>query len=230
MPYLGDYLGHILAELAIARMQGDIETIRIAELYAAHPLLRSMPIPHVRLGDVDIDVPVLMERPEEPRAGESPRGSPSVPEMRRAFDGVLTAHLARRGVTVSAVDRRKLAAALDARIPAHSTPVETSVDVHRLADDLSGVAAKFLGGIRGSPPPEGEPRVVDDAELREAARIAFLGLRKPPPRLSVLVTSSEIREAASESVARIRLRISEHGVEWTQIEREGVLRDRLVPE
>ena len=32
MPYLGDYLGQLMAEIAIARMHADLETVRLAEM------------------------------------------------------------------------------------------------------------------------------------------------------------------------------------------------------
>ncbi|MEJ2127120.1 MAG: hypothetical protein P8X84_06440 [Candidatus Bathyarchaeota archaeon] len=49
MPNLGDYLGNLISEVTLARMQADIEAVRIAELYSSHPLLKNMPIPHFRL-------------------------------------------------------------------------------------------------------------------------------------------------------------------------------------
>ncbi len=65
MPNLGDYLGQLLSELSIARMQADLETVRLAELYAMHPLLRTMPVPHMRLPDVDLEIPVLIKASED---------------------------------------------------------------------------------------------------------------------------------------------------------------------
>ena len=86
MPYLGDYLGQLLSEIAIARMQADLETVRLAELYAAHPLLRTLPVPHLRLPEVALEIPVLIEASEEPRAGESARGGATLADMRLRFD------------------------------------------------------------------------------------------------------------------------------------------------
>lgn len=232
MPYLGDYLGQLLSEISMARMQADLETVRLAELYATHPLLRTMPVPHMRLPEVELEVPVLIKASEEPRAGESPRGGAPVADMRRKFDEVFAAHLSKAGVALSAADRRKLRAALDERLPVHGVPTETSVDVHRMADDLTSTAIRTLGELGPSletPEPAIPPPLA--AELKEAVRLEFLKLRTPPPRLTVLVTTAEIREAgAAETLTRLRLKVSEQGVEWTTVESEGVRRDRLVPE
>src|SRR5437868_1648504 len=98
MPYLGDYIGHLLSEITIARMHADLESVRVAELYASHPLLRNMPVPHFRLPDVDLDIPVVVSKVEEAREGESSRGGSSVVDMRKAFDQVLKIRLASSGV------------------------------------------------------------------------------------------------------------------------------------
>ena len=88
MPKLGDYIGHLLSEIAIARMQADIESVRIAELYADHPLLRSMPVPRFRMPDVEIDVPVVVKGLEDSPFGESSHGTPPIAEIRKVFDKV----------------------------------------------------------------------------------------------------------------------------------------------
>jgi len=232
VPYLGDYLGHLLSEISIARMQADLETVRLAELYATHPLLRTMPVPHMRLPDVELEVPVLIKTVEEPRAGESARGGAPLVDMRRKFDEVLATQLSKAGVELSPAQRKKLRVALDERLSLHAVPTEIAVDVHRVADDLTSTALRVVGELR-STPDTAEPAVPPPvaAELRETVRLEFLKLRTPLPRLTVLVTSAEIREAGTtENLTRLRLKVSEQGVEWTTIESEGVRRDRLVPE
>jgi hypothetical protein len=232
MTYLGDYLGHLLSEIAIARMHGDLETVRIAELYAAHPLLRSMPVPHVRVPAIDLEIPVLISGVDEPRTGDSPRGSAALQALRARFDEVLDAHLARTGITLNTADRAKLTATLDGRLSLHRMPAAVAVGVHRLADDLSATASKVIAelGSAARPGAAGDA-ATGDAELKEATRVALLDVPTGPPRVRVLVTSSEIRDAATDNnLTKLRLTISEQGVEWTTIETEGRRRDQLVPE
>jgi hypothetical protein len=232
MPYLGDYIGHLLSEITIARMQADLEAVRVAELYASHPLLRNMPVPHFRLPEVDLDVPVVVKQVEEPRAGESPRGGVSIAEIRKAFEQVLTRQLEKDGIELTPVNARKVKAAIDARVAVLSQPTEIAVDVNRIADDFSSTFTQTIGDLG----PKGQviesariPKL--EAELKAAARLESLKLRKPPPRLNVLVTTKEIREAGpSEAMTRIRLKISEQAFEWTTIESESGSQDRLVPE
>jgi hypothetical protein len=225
---LGDYLGHLLSEIAIARMHADLETVRIAELYAAHPLLRSMPVPHVRMPDVDLEIPVLVDDVEDLRAGESARGSAAVPDLRKKFDDVLGAHLARSGISLAPADATKLTAALDSRLLQHDLPAEVSVGVLRLADDLSAAAVKAIEDARPGLPAIEPDRV---KELKEAARAALLQVPRPPPRVRVLVTSSQIRESATaDNLTKLRVKISEQGVEWTTMGIGADRQDKLVPE
>ena len=232
MPYLGDYLGQLLSEISMARMQADLETVRLAELYAAHPLLRAMPVPHVRLPDVDLEIPVLIKASEVPRAGESARGGIALADVSRKFDEVLTQHLSKTGIKLSNDETKKLRAALDERLASTGAPTEVSIDAHRIADDLSSTALRVVRELRPEPDtakPGLSPKI--KAEFQETVRLEFLKLRTPPPRLTVLVTSAEIREAGTaENLTRLRLKVSEQGVEWTTIELEGVQHDRLVPE
>jgi hypothetical protein len=223
MPNLGDYVGQLLSEISIARMHADLETVRLAELYAMHPLLRTMPVPHVRLPEVDLDIPVLIKAAEQPRVGESARGGLRLGDVRQQFDKVFAAHLSKAGVTLSATDQKKVRVAVEERLAVHAVPSETAIDVHRVADDLTAAALRAVQGLNITP--------ANADEIKDAVRTEFLKLRTPPPRLNVLVTSAEIREAGTaENLTRLRLKVSEQGVEWTTVESEGVRRDRLVPE
>jgi hypothetical protein len=232
MPNLGDYLGQLLSEITIARMHADLEAVRVAELYASHPLLRTMPVPHFRLPEVEVDVPVVIKQMEEPRADESARGGIAIADLRKAFDQVLAKQLLKEDIQTTPELKNKLRSVLDPRIVALSQPMDVAVDVNRVADDLSSAASRTLrelGQLGGG----GEPdRLLKfEKELKEAARVESLKLRRPPPRLQVLVTTQEIREAGpSELVTRIKLRINEHGLEWTSLETQGRMQDRLVPE
>ncbi len=232
MTFLGDYIGQLMSEIALARMQADLETVRLAELYASHPLLRTMPVPHVRLPEVELEIPALIKASEDPRPGETTRGGTTPAAMGRKFDALLKSHLTKSGIVLSAATRANLRAALDERLARSGTPRETAIDVHGLADDLTAAA---LRTVSAQPPERGVAPPVFPAsfasELKESARQEFVNLRTPPPRLSVLVTSAEIREAATpENVTRLRLKVSEHGVEWVTIEQDGVQSNRLVPE
>lgn len=229
MPHLGDYLGQILSEVTIARMQADIETVRVAELYAAHPLLRNMPVPRFRLPDVEIDVPVVIEQMEEPPPDKAPRGAPTLADMRKAFDKVLTEELSKEGVRLKPEQKKKLNAVLDKKAVSLTRPIEIAFDVGRVADELADTASLTLTESGGPVDPGLRSKL--EKNLKETARFGFLKLRKPPARLRTLVTTAEIREAGPrETVTRLRMKITEEAFEWATVESDDRKQDRLVIE
>ncbi len=231
MPHLGDYLGQLLSEITIARMQADIEAVRVAELYAGHPLLRTMPVPHFRLPTVDVDVPVVIERLEEPTAGETPRGAPALDELRTAFDRVLNERLSEEGIRLKPKHEKELKAVLDRKMVVLTQPMEVSIDSGRVATELSNAALLTLTELDLERPIDPARRPKLEEHLKEELRVAFLKLRKPLTRLQVLATTAEIREAGpSEVITRLHLKISEEAFEWSTIESEGQKQDRLVME
>lgn len=229
MPYLGDYIGHLLSEITIARMHADIEAVRVAEFYAAHPLLRNMPVPRFRLPDVTIDVPVVIEHVEEDHPHHAPRGAPTMAAMRKTFDAVLAAHLATGRIAVTEKQKRKLNVNLRKRTASLTKPNEIAIDVNRIADHLARTAAKSLCASDG--PLTTDRQAEFEKKLKNAARTELLKLRKPPARLNVLATTAEIREAGpSENLTHLHLKIIEESVEWTKIECDGEDIERLIIE
>lgn len=232
MPYLGDYLGQLLSEITIARMHADLEALRVAELYVSHPLLRTMPIPHFRLPDVELEVPVVIKQMDEPRPGKSTRGGVDLKTLRKAFDSALALQLGKSRIKLSAEQTKNMQALIDAAASDEDLPHEIAVDTNRVADRFSDAVSKVLTATVPSENSDKLEQIRElTAELRTGVRLAFLKTRVPPPRLSTLVTTQDIREAgAGENVTRLKLRITEESVEWTMVESDGQMQGRLVPE
>ncbi|MCW4034594.1 MAG: hypothetical protein NWF03_04450 [Candidatus Bathyarchaeota archaeon] len=208
-------------------MQADIEAVRVAELYSNHPLLRNMPIPHFRLPAVELDVPVAVKKMEEPSAAKAVRGTPTLAETRVVFDKVLAKTLSEERISLKPEQTRTLKTALDRKVVSLTQPAEVSVDVNRVAKELSSTASRTLvsSGL------DAQTKAKLEAKIVELAQVEFQKLRIPPTRLQVLVNTSEIREAGPvEAITRIHLKITEEAFEWTSIELDGKKEDRLVIE
>ena len=70
MPFLGDYIGHIISEITRARLHADLEALRVADYYAKEPLLRHFPVPRFRLPSVKLEVPVAPVSTQERELGD----------------------------------------------------------------------------------------------------------------------------------------------------------------
>lgn len=74
MSDLSETLGHILCEITRARMAADLEAVKIAKQYAADPdgLLRSFPVPRMRMPNVEMSLPVVVSQIPEGYLAEVP--------------------------------------------------------------------------------------------------------------------------------------------------------------
>ena len=64
MPDIGEIMGTLLASVSHARRISDEETAAIAEYYKDNPLLEGMSIPRIRIPELTIELPVIIESHE----------------------------------------------------------------------------------------------------------------------------------------------------------------------
>lgn len=228
MPYLGDYVGKILSEIANARFQADLEAVRLAELYLSHPLLRHLPVPHFRIPTLTLDVPVAIRG----MTGENgPDGRISFKILRRIhrkFDALLETHLKQVGIVLSKQEQERLHSELTRKLFALKQPLTMPLCITHIADDFTNTVLTVLR--------EMENERADDLKnladnLKEMIHVTFSSLLQVPARLDVLVTSDELqRVGPSDFLARLHFSISEEGVEWSVIESNEQFKTRLVRE
>lgn len=58
MPKLNEYLGGLVSEITTARKLADLQTVEIAQEYAKNDLLKHFSIPRMRIGNVDLTIPI----------------------------------------------------------------------------------------------------------------------------------------------------------------------------
>ncbi len=227
MPTLAEYLGLLLTEITKARVQADLEAARIAELYGSHPLLRHMPVPRFRLPNVTLDLPVAIEKTDSTRAS-----GPSAAELdaaRKRVDGIVDQELRALKIQPSPATRKTIAGALDAIFARLSSGTVSAFDAARAPGEAAAdvVAALKTGSDR-------ERSVDTDAAttaLRRAFEPVFTPLLPAPAPIEVVVATAQLREIAPPlALTRVRLTVSEEGVEWTQTDPDDASTKRLVPE
>jgi len=226
MPALGEYLGALLAEITNSRVQADLESARIAQLYASHPLLQHMPVPRFRTPNISLDLPVAIEKVDLLPAKPDPE---ELTALRTRLDGIIDQELSRLKLQLPADLRKRLADNLDRlfnRLKS-SNSVSTS-DAIKASDDAVTAALAAIGAASK------EAATVDPAlepSLRRQFAPEFLKLQPPPPNVQVLVATAQLKEIAPPLVlTRINLTISEEGVEWTQTNPSDSSTKTLLPE
>jgi hypothetical protein len=59
-PKLSEVLGALVASVAYGRQVADMEALRIARRYEQNELLKGLPVPRLRLSQVNISLPVIL--------------------------------------------------------------------------------------------------------------------------------------------------------------------------
>lgn len=233
MPKLGDFLGDLLAEVTMARVHADLEAVRIAELYANHPLLKHMPVPRFRLPAVHLDVPVLI-RGQEPGGDAAQKMDPAeaAGKFVDILDGVLTDHDQR----LLDDERERIRRAAVLKIDEHlELPPDVTGSVTGTVTDLIKIAVKTVRKrLQGDQEADESEQLLSRIreDLRRQVMTAFIRFVASPRRLEADMSTSHVKEAGDTDIlARIKMEVTEDGIEWaTVVGRDGELEERLVDE
>ena len=136
MPYLGDLVGQLLAEIAIARVHVDLESIRVAELYASDEFLKHFPVPRFRVPTVTMDLPVAIRDVGQPARPEAPRGEANISAFRAAFPRLLREHLDRFEINLSESELASIYRALDTLLRNQEVSGDVTVSATPIAERL----------------------------------------------------------------------------------------------
>lgn len=227
MPTLGDYLGALMSEITNARLQADLESTRIAQLYAAHPLLQHMPVPRFRLPTVVLDLPVAIETVDPPQV--TARTPENLASVRQGVGAIIDQELNRYSIHLTPSVRRRLTQSLNDLFDTLQTTQDfTTADAVQAANDA---ASAVIPAIRAAGADQAPDSSAIEASLRRQFGNEFLKLQPLPPQVQVEVVTAQLKDIAPPlELTRIRLSISEVGVEWTQINPDDPASRTLLPE
>lgn len=219
MPDLGDFLGALLGELASARLHGDVETLRVADIYANHELLKHLPVPRFRLPEVRIDLPAIVEG----GAGE-PATPVDVKKTTATIIGAVRRKLEEKQIALTRTEDTRFARAV-------GQVLEESL-TSPAPPPANGIADRVVSELRAT-----SPRVAEDEHAqtlqevkREVARHVVVA-RAAAAHIRILPHTGAVREVPdADRLIRIHLVISEEAVEWTVLDTAGGPKERLVQE
>jgi len=228
MPDLSDFIGQLAASVTRARMQADLEAIRVAELYANHPYLRHFPIPRFRLPSIEMDVPIIIDKMEESPPENSPAETLKPEVIIKEANSALGPQLQKHKIALNKTQMTQLQNALAKAIKNIERINEASIEIGEITKIVSREAVDFLKRIAKISNDQLAPFAKD---FSRSLNIRLLNLRKIPPRIKVLVQTSQIQEASkNDALVNLRFNMSEDAVEWTMVEIQGDEVERLLPE
>ncbi|MGI5309530.1 hypothetical protein [Rheinheimera sp. WS51] len=232
MAKLNEYIGGIISSITNARVMADIQTVKVAEEYAKHDLLKHFAVPRMRVSDVELTIPVAMDTLSEKMETEFQ------PIDNTKFNSLvyreLTNGLGRTSLPVEASKD------LRSQIARYSQTLEQSLRInqnlssvkefsHQTVDYLFHLAEKH-NLIKKSPkfnPEQMMERLIKVAEQE----IKVVSQKNVLENLNVIAESHKLREEKPESLIYIKLKITEDGMEWQQSENaHGDISRNLLPE
>lgn len=204
MPRLGEVIGALLADAVQARLQADLEAVRIAEAYSRDDLLRHLPVPRFRVPEITIDIPLLVSQVESGEQSGISGTHFDYAEINRAV-GV---GLRSAGIKLSPGEPSKISSAAFKRMKSVTDPQEFPRNPLKLPDELARIVED---AVRSS-----HQDIADDrlARLRQSLagtlRESLAQKAIPSPSLQVMAEASAIKSHEDrESVLHVRLTITE---------------------
>jgi hypothetical protein len=223
MPHLGDFLGSLLGEMALARLRADTESLRIADVYSGHEILKHFPVPRFRLPEVHIDLPAIIEGDD---SDSEKTGRLDVEKAVSVFAETLGERLAENQIRLPSDVSQTLQDRVHQVLGRLLQP-DPQPSAQRLAEQLLILTGEAV-------------------EKDKALNEAFFGFRNAmrrdliqrltmaragASRIRVILATSSIKEIPdTDRLVRLQLSIGEDSMEWVSIETEKGEAFRLVPE
>lgn len=235
MATLNEYLGGLFSSITDARVMADVQTVQVAEQYAKHDLLKHFSVPRMRISDIELTIPVAIEGLTE-RVGYQldPIGNAEFKRVNARELSRLVGY-----AELPPIAGQKLLSALDSRITTLVDQIKADGDVQKpiwiFADSI--VTDLFAIGIEArlheGKFPDGYRQDETTKRVYELGLGLVTGIVDKPvlDQLSVIAESHRLREQRPEDVIRIRMKVSEDGMEWQTIENsDGSIERKLLPE
>ncbi len=234
MPKLNDYIGSLVSSITDARVMSDIQTVKVAEEYAKHNLLKHFSIPRMRIDDIEMTIPIALDELKEKTETEYE------PIDNIKFNAIVYNELVNNlGLTklpneVSQTLRSKIAKQTqvleqEIRIAKNLTPLKYYCkDLILLILHIESQLLKLKADVKRKVDIDAMPQYLEKILAQE---IKLQSEKKSIEDLNVIVEAHKLREQKPENIIYIKLKISEDGMEWNRTENnEGEIESKLLPE
>ncbi len=208
MADLGDLLGSLMSGLIRARKMADEQTAALAEYYKHNPLLEGLSVPRIRIPELTIDMPFLIEDHAIGQPGEMK--APSV--IASAASAQLKESLARHGVQLPPKFQQAFAREVTTQLTKLKLSNQ-SVMEEAIARQLHVAFDNSLGKTRAEIGEEEKELIAKD--LREKVSPGGIAKAAIPSGILANIKTADVKENASDAnVVRLKITLKEEGLEW----------------
>lgn len=225
MADLGDLLGSLMSGLVRARRMADEQTAALAEYYKDNPLLEGLSVPRIRIAELTIDMPLLIENHVGGEEGEMEDPT----KIADAAESQMKDTLARNNIKISPAFQKAFTGRLTEQL---GVARESGAPIMKetVARCVQGAFADALTKTKTTLTPSQKETIARD--LRD--KMAKVSIAKQPIASSVVanIKTADVKERTSAtSVVRLRITLKEEGLEWaTQASEAGGVARTLQPE
>ncbi|MEY4588565.1 MAG: hypothetical protein RL497_641 [Pseudomonadota bacterium] len=225
MADLGDVVGSLMSSLLRARFIADEQTAALAELYKNNPLLEGLSVPRIRIPELTIDMPILIENFQEGEVGEMAHPdnitNEAVSQLKSSLakikkelpDSFFTSFADETKERLTLTGQEKNSVTKEAAV----RNVQTAVFDTLAKTDITLSSTEKEAIAR---------------DIRSKIAAVSLSKASVSPKIIPNVKTADVKErASSTSVVRLKVTFKEEGLEWaTQVSESGGVVRTLQPE
>ena len=226
MAELSRFLGKLVSSISNARVQSDIQSVKIAQEYAKNNLLQHFSVPRMRVDKVELNIPIAIDKLLE-----------KVNPVYEPIDNVKFASITYQKILdVLQVKElnRTTSMTLRKAITTNIQQLETMVRADRIDTGLADFS-KSVTSVAISLTRKDNPALLEEM-IKGLSTVLKdeIKLRPTDPLLDslhVLVEADKLREIRPENIIMIKMTISEQGMEWVKMENiDNEVIMKLMPE
>ena len=225
MTDLGDLVGSMMSGLLKARKISDEQTAALAEYYKENPLLEGLSVPRIRIPEISIDFPILIENHSEGEEGVIEESA----NIKNAITEGLKATLETNKIKTNPAFDRILLANIDSvltQVKKSNTPIVSETISRGVQNSFSDALKKANLKLTIE-----EEKIVAQNLRSIVSKTSF---QKRPVSSGIIgnIRTADVKEKSTPtSVARIKITLKEEGLEWaTQSSESGGVTRTLQPE
>ncbi|MFZ4856838.1 MAG: amidase [Desulfuromonadaceae bacterium] len=225
MADLGDLLGSLMTGVIRARRMADEQTAALAEYYRSNPLLEGLSVPRIRIPELTIDMPFLIDSDVAGETGEMAEPA----KIASALDAQLESTLLRHNIKPNPIFRKAFAVEVKNRLDS-LVESRTPIMGETIARSVQTAFAATLSKTRTHLNEAHKETIARD--LRDKVSAVGIAKESVPPSIVANIRTSDVKEqSTSTSVVRLKITLKEEGLEWsTQVSTSGGVVHTLQPE
>ncbi len=231
MAKLNDYIASLVASITDARLATDVETAKIAEIYKNHEILRYFSIPRMRIGDVNLSVPVAIDYA---LSGASINYKLDIYNL---TEGVFIEVYQDYGLTEKQIylyKYQEIITGIKKDIHNSLTQLNEAIcesrniqaipeSAYKISDNVKDPLMKISESVGKVP--------VEEVADKLSIYLTNSYLNTSVENLDVIVEASRLKEVDSSAIFHVNLNIKEEGMLWSISQNDkGEVQTRLEPE